>query len=377
MDDRIQKALDRVEPQVLAVAVVDLEHLAANYAKIHGRLRENTRIAAVVKADSYGFGAVPIVRRLYAEGCRLFFVATINEGIEIRRVLRPEAKIFVLSGLLEHTEDILVEHCLTPVLNGPRQAELWINHGGRIGKKLDAVVHVDTGMFRNGFSESEVLVYWEKISSNLKTNFVMSHLACADVQNHEMNDRQLVKFRNILKMLGNPPASLSATYGFFLGEDYHFDIIRPGKTLYGIAIRDDKIGDMENVIEVFARIVQVNSLSAGDSVGYGATFVAKKNMRTATVGVGYADGFMRKFSGFGHGFLGGKKIPMVGRISMDYTVLDATEVDERHLEIGAWVALTRSPDYTLERWALELGTLPYEVACRFGRRVERVYIGEA
>jgi alanine racemase len=376
VNNRVQKVLSEVDPQVLAVSVIDLDHLAANYAKIQGRLRGNTQIAAVVKADSYGFGAVNVVRRLYVEGCRMFFVATINEGIEIRSVLNSDANIFILSGLLERTEDLLLSHKLTPVLNGPQQADLWINYARKMEKKLDAVIHVDTGIFRNGFSEADIMAYHGKISDNLNIIFVMSHLACADVPDHDMNELQLNKFKEILKILGNPVASLSATYGFFLGREYHFDIIRPGKTLYGIAIRDDKIGDMLPIVDVFSRIVQINSLNAGDTVGYGATFTAPRNMKTVTIGVGYADGFMRKFSGFGHGFLGGKKIPMVGRISMDYTVLDATDVDESHLKIGNWVALTRTPDYTLERWALELGTLPYEIACRFGQRVERVYIGE-
>ncbi|MDR3187522.1 MAG: alanine racemase [Holosporaceae bacterium] len=376
MSDRISEALAKVEPHILAVSVINLDNLAKNYAEIQSRIG-NVQIGSVMKADSYGFGAVPISKRLYKEGCRQFFVATIAEGIAIREVLESDAQILVLSGPLDNTEDTLISHNLTPVLNGIYQADLWINCAKKLKRKLDAVVHVDTGMCRNGFSPEDVVAYYEKITNYLSVSFVMSHLACADVPEHKKNVEQLHKFKSILRILGNPKGSLSATYGFFLGKDYLFDLIRPGKTLYGIAIRDDKIGSMLPVADIFSRIVQINSLKAGETVGYGATFKAVRDMKTITLGIGYADGFMRKFSGFGCGFLGGKKIPMIGRISMDYLVLDASDVDESLLKIGNWVALTRTPDYTLEKWAMELGTLPYEVACRFGQRVKRVYLGEA
>jgi alanine racemase len=186
----------------------------------------------------------------------------------------------------------------------------------------------------------------------------------------------LERFKNALKYLDGAKGCLSATNGIFLGEDYFFDAVRPGKGLYGFSIREDKIGSMIPVMDIFSRIVQINCLEPGETIGYGATFTADRDMTVVTIGIGYADGFMRKFSGFGHGFLGGKKMPMVGRISMDYATFDASEVAEPHLKIGDWVALTHDSDYTLEKWALELNTLPHEIACRFGPRVKRMYVGE-
>ena len=132
---------------------------------------------------------------------------------------------------------------------------------------------------------------------------------------------------------------------------------------------------MKPIIDIFARIVQINHLQKGDTVGYGSTFTADRDMTSVTIGIGYSDGFMRKFSGFGHGFLGGHKMSMIGRISMDYITLDASEVEKKYLKLGDWVALTNSTDYTLENWALELGTIPHEVSCRLGPRVKKVYIG--
>lgn len=376
MNKEIRSILDNIEPYVLAASVINLNNVAENYRKICKEVSEKTTVAGVLKANSYGFGAIPVAKKLYLEGCRKFFVATIAEGIEARSVLPNDAEIFVLSGVLNNTEDILVKYELTPVLNNPYQADLWIDYATKINKKLKAVVHVDTGMFRNGFSQIDAEQYRAKIMDNLNLSFVMSHLACADILNHPMNAAQLAKFKTALQTFGNAKGSLSATNGIFLGDEYEFDVVRPGKSLYGFSIREDKIGSFLPVMDIYARIVQVNELKAGDTIGYGATFVATHDMKTITIGLGYADGFMRKFAGYGHGFIGDKKLPMVGRFSMDYITLDASGIDESDLKIGNWVELTRTPDYTLEKWALALNTLPHEVACHFGQRVKKVYVGE-
>ncbi|MDR1334207.1 MAG: alanine racemase [Holosporaceae bacterium] len=376
MDIQKCKVLEQVEPHVLAVVIIDLDNVAKNYAKLKGEIAQNVEVTAVVKANSYGFGAVPISRRLYQEGCRTFFVATIGEGKELRQHLAKDAQIIVLGGMLCNTEDILTECDLIPVLNNVYQSNLWINHARKLNKKLKAVLHIDTGIFRNGYSYREAIEDIVQAHDELDIMFVMSHLACADTPHHPLNGLQLERFHDVLKYFPNARGCLSATNGIFLGDKYWFDIVRPGKALYGFSIREDKIGYMIPVADLFARIVQINHLKAGDTIGYGATFTADQDMTTVTVGMGYADGFMRKFDGFGQGFLGGERIPAIGRISMDYMVFDATKVEKKHLKIGNWVALTNDTDYTLERWALELGTLPHEVACRFGPRVKKVYVGE-
>jgi alanine racemase len=373
----MEKILAAVEPHIFAVAIVNLNNLVSNYRKIKMELAAKSAIGAVVKANAYGFGAIPISKKLYAEGCRIFFVATIEEGIEARSVLNDDADIYVLSGIMKGSEPLALENKLTPVLNDVHQIELWMEYAKKVGKKLEAVVQVDTGICRNGISKSDVEKYHQKIMENLVLKFVLSHLACADIADHKKNAVQLDRFRAVLATFGNNvKASFAATNGIFLGEEYQFDIVRPGKSLYGFSIREDKIGSLDPVMDVFARIVQLQEISAGETIGYGATFVAERNMKAITVGIGYADGFMRKFSGFGHGFIGEKRVPIVGRISMDYIVLDVTDVDESHFNVGDWVALTKTPNDTLERWALEMDTLPHEVACRFGQRVRRIYVGE-
>jgi len=371
-----RKVLDKVAPQVLSVAVINLDNIAYNYHKVEDELAKGSIVSAVVKGNSYGFGAVPVSKRLYKEGCRNFFVATIDEGIEIRNLLPDEnVRIFVLSGVFENTEDILLKYKLIPVINNWVQADLWVKKAKALNKKLDVAVHVDTGMSRNGFLEEDEQRSLDDILNNLNLLFVMSHLACADDASSEMNKKQLERFKIALKKFGNPKSCLSATNGIFLGKDYQFDMVRPGKAIYGFSIREDMIGIVKPVMDIFSRIVQVNHLKKGDTIGYGSTFTVSRDMTSITIGMGYSDGFMRKFSGFGYGFLGGKRLPMVGRISMDYITLDASEVDEKYLKLGNWVALTHSPDYTVEKWALELGTIPHEITCRLGGRVEKVYVG--
>lgn len=373
MMEQIEKALSRVEPHILSAAVINLENVAKNYHIVQENLAPNKEVAGVVKANAYGFGDVPVSRKLYNEGCRKFFVATIDEGISVRQIVPLDASIYVLSGVFSGTEETLKNYHLTPVLNCSEQADFWLNYADKIGEKLPAVIHIDTGMARNGFRED---YDYTRIKNNLHLDFVMSHLACADEVGNPLNQLQLQRFIEETKKFGNVKKCMSATNGIFLGDDFQFDIVRPGKALYGFSIREDKIGTVIPVMDLFSRIVQVNHLQKGDTVGYGATFTAEHEMTTVTLGMGYADGFMRKFSGFGHGFLGGKKMPVVGRVSMDYMTLDASEVDPKFLKIGSWVALTNSSDYTLEKWALELNTIPHEVSCRIGERVKKVYIGE-
>ncbi|MDR2268316.1 MAG: alanine racemase [Holosporaceae bacterium] len=375
--DRIATALQTVPAYALAAIVIDLDALAYNYHSVKKELRANSSIAAVVKANAYGFGMIPVSKRLYREGCKVFFVATIDEGIKLRDALPQDTKIFVLAGVPSKCDDIMHKYNLVPVLNSMQQVRNWSGYCKKIGSKLEAAVHIDTGINRNGIPYRYVEQHRDEIINNLNISFVISHLACADTLHHPMNDLQLHRFREVMKVFGRSVrGSFSATNGFFLGEDFMFDMVRLGKSLYGFSIRDDKIGSLTPVMNAFARIVQVSELKVGDTVGYGATFTANRATKTATIGIGYADGFMRKFSAFGHGFIGGKKIPVIGRISMDFVVFDVTEVDDYLLKEGDWVALTRTPDNTMEKWALELGTLPHEVTCRFGPRATRVYLGE-
>lgn len=368
--------LKNVPTHILAVSVINLNNLVHNYHKVEEQIDRDVKIGAVVKADAYGCGAIHVGKRLYKEGCRHFFVATIEEGIQLRAFIPNDGNIYVLGGPLLGTEELFVEHSIIPVLTSKYHANLWINYCKKLSTPLSCVIHVDTGMTRNGFSEEEIIASHENLKKFTKIELIMSHLACADEKDNPLNALQLARFNHLSAYFPETKRSLAATNGVLLGKDYAFDIVRTGKFLYGFSVCEDKVEDLAPVVEVFAKIVQINKLKKGGTVGYGATYIAQKDMVTITAGIGYADGFMRKFSGFGYGFLKNFKLPIIGRISMDYIVLDATDVDKNLLNIGDWIALTRTPDYTLSKWALELNTLPHEVSCKFGNRVKRIYIGD-
>src|SRR5690349_6308666 len=217
-----------------AVLDIDLGAVAANWRLLAGRAAP-ARCAAVVKANGYGLGAAPVAKALRAAGCRLFFVATLDEAIALRGALGQESEIAVLNGPLPGTAGEFPAHGLIPVMNEPGQIEAWRGLAeARAG--LPAVLHVDTGMSRLGLSAREFAAFagdlarWKSIDWRL----LMSHLACADTPEYELNETQRRRFEAARQRLPEMPASLAASSGIFLGPGYHFDLVRPGAALYGV-----------------------------------------------------------------------------------------------------------------------------------------------
>lgn len=376
-----------VPPSVLAAGIIDLDNIVFNYNHLKELVgvEKNIEISAVVKANAYGFGILEVAYTLYNAGCRKFFVANIEEGIKIAEILPVKpfltdncdidgCDIFVLCGALPNCCEILFKHNLTPVLTNVSQIEDWNKFSLSVAQKLPAVLHVDSGISRNGLSEKEAIDYSSFITKSFNLKFLMSHLACADIPEHPMNELQYQCFNRICNYYVGIKKCFCNTNGIFLGEKYHCDIIRPGKSLYGFAVRKDLIGSFKPVLGLYSRIVQINHTPAGQTVGYGATFVTAAPSILATVGIGYADGFMRKFASAGYGYLYGTKARIVGRISMDYVVLDITNINNYRVNIGDWVTFA-DEKFPLEIFADEMETLPHEISCRLGTRIKRIYKG--
>jgi alanine racemase len=359
---------------------VRLGAIVANY-RTYRRLAAPTAVAAVVKADGYGLGAARIAPALAEAGCDSFFVARLEEGIALRG-LCPRARIFVLDGAPADAVPALISHRLTPVLNSLGEIAAWSAAANVARQALDAVVHVDTGMNRLGLTGNELAVLSAESAkrlSGLNLVLVMSHLACADDPANKLNGEQLSRFRQALAMLPPAPASLAASHGAMLGTDYHFDLVRPGVALYG-ANPDAREGGaggpkpnlMQTVAVLTARILQLRRIDSGESVGYGATFRARRPMMLATIALGYADGFPRALSSKGVAVVGGVRAAVVGRISMDLTILDVTGLAEApHLGDEAELLGDR---ISLGEVAALAGTNEYEILTRL-RRVPRVYEG--
>jgi alanine racemase len=201
---------------------------------------------------------------------------------------------------------------------------------------------------------------------------ILSHLACADTPEHPRNAEQLARFRAALEALPGLRASLANSSGIFLGEDYHFDLARPGCALYGINPTPGKQNPMQPVATLSAPILQVREMAKADAVGYGATYEAKAGSRIATVGMGYADGFMRHLSNTAHGFVKEYKTPVVGRVSMDMVTVDVSAVPPALLEANPQVEFIGAYQ-SVDEFAGIAGTIGYEVFTRLGKRVKRVY----
>jgi alanine racemase len=300
---------------------VRLGAIAANY-RTYQRMTGPSSVAAVVKADAYGLGAPRVSRALCDAGCDSFFVARLEEAV-VLRALVPLARIFVLDGAHPDAVPALLAHNLIPVLNSLAEIAAWSAAAAR--GTLDAALHVDTGMNRLGLPGDELAILAAEATARLKginVVLVMSHLACADDPADKMNGLQLSRFRQALAMLPPAPASLAASAGAMLGVDYHFDLVRPGVALYGSHPQVSGKNLMQTAAVLTGRILQIRRIDSGDSVGYAASFRAKRPTMIATVALGYADGIARAASKTGMAAIGGVRVPFAGRVSMDALTLD-------------------------------------------------------
>lgn len=348
--------------------VIDRDALARNFQTLR-KLAGGAETGASIKADAYGLGAAALAPRLAREGCRTFFVATPEEGAELRRALGGgEADIWVLNGYDPASRQLYVDHRLGAVLNQARELKDFAQ-----GPTGPCAMHLDTGMNRLGFParETDALIAAPGVLEDLDLRLVMSHLACSEDAAHPMNAAQRARFMALADRLPQARLSLANTGGVMLGADYHFDLVRPGIGLYGASASLDAPHPFEAVVRLEAPILQVRAVNSGESVGYGASFIADHDTLTATAAVGYGDGLPRALSGQGFARIGDKRAPILGRVSMDLVVLDVSAC-EAELRAGA-PAVFLGADLT--ETARLAGTLPYELLTGLSQRPSRVYEG--
>jgi alanine racemase len=352
---------------------IDLDAIALNWKKLADRVAP-ARCAAVVKADAYGLGAAKVAPALARAGAKTFFVATLDEALELRELL-PRAQIAVLNGLVTGAPADFAKAALLPVLNDPGQLRAWQGYAARRGGAA-AMLHLDTGMARLGLAPREIAALGADPAplKGFTLAMVLSHLACASEPAHPMNLAQLDAFRAALKRLPIAPASLAASSGVFLGSDFLFDMVRVGAALYGVNPTPGRPNPMREVIRLKAKILQVRDVDRGESVGYGAAHRIDRPTRIATIAIGYADGWLRTSSHRGTARIAGKPAPVVGRISMDLVTLDVTGHDPANLRPGQFVDLI-DEHYGVDDAALAAQTIGYEILTALGGRFHRVYRG--
>ncbi len=362
--------------QAGGILTIDLSAIEANWRALSRRATP-AECGAVIKADGYGCGIEQVARMLWHAGCRTFFVADLAEAARARNVA-SEAAIYVLSGLMPNTAPAFVNLRARPVIGSLVELAEWDAfcsshqwHGG-------AALHVDTGMNRLGVSANEAAALAPRIrSENHGISLLMSHLACAELPEHPLNDRQIKLFREVRILYRGIPSSLANSSGIFLGNVAHCDMVRPGVALFGVNPTPGKSNPMRPVIELQARILQVRSVPRGETVGYDAQWTAKRATRIAVVGVGYADGFMRSAGSSDEtpgafAIVAGTRCPLAGRISMDLMAIDITNLPDNAVRRGDLATLI-GHEISVDDVASVAGTIGYEVLTNLGSRYHRVY----
>ncbi|WP_320199389.1 alanine racemase [Agrobacterium sp. rho-13.3] len=382
-DDTLPDAdMDAFEAASLRLSV-DLGALADNWRGMNTRSGK-ARASAVVKADAYGLGIEDCGSTLYHAGARDFFVATAAEGVTLRPHA-PEARIFVLSGIWPGQERQIFNNDLVPVIASEEQLSFWMGTLADRGEHPFAL-HVDTGFNRLGLPLDDALYLADDPTrpASFDPVLVLSHLACADTPSSPMNRVQLESFRRVSEAFEGIESSLSASAGIFLGPDYHFDLTRPGITLYGGEAVNEMANPMRPVAKAEARIIQIREAGEGQTVSYGGTFLLKRASRLAIAAVGYADGYHRSLSGSGiplremgyggaYGFINGYEVPVAGRVTMDLTIFDVTDVPANAIRAGDYIELF-GPNVPVDEAARAAGTIGYEMLTGLGLRYERQYL---
>ena len=354
---------------------INLKSIKKNYKIIRNKVEKKCEVAATVKANAYGLGVEKIVPSLIKSGCKFFFVATTDEAIQLRKI-NKKICIFILNGLVAEEIDLIRKFDLTPVINNLVQLKRIEKFQDKMKLKLNIALHFDTGMSRLGFDRSETQRLIKSKTSLIKKSnviLVMSHLSCADNENSKLNKTQLELFNSISMHFPNCMHSLANSAGILLGKKYHFDMVRPGISLYGGHSKKNEGKIYHDVISLHAKLIQVREIYEGDTIGYGATFKAKSKMKIGTLGFGYADGFNRLFSNKYYVCFKNKKINVLGRISMDLITVDLTNLKINKNIMNEEFEIIGSKN-SINKIAKTINTIPYEILTNLGKRYQRRYI---
>lgn len=378
------KRLQAMESAAGGRLTIDLGALRANWRMLATKSAP-ARTAGVVKANGYGLGIENVVPALYAEGCRDFFVALAGEGVEVRR-LAPDARIFVLNGYFAGSAPLYAEANLIPVLGSRREIEIWPGDGGADAAPF--ALQVDTGMNRIGLTPDEALAYAGEMKAGdaPRPALLLSHLACADAPAHQQNRQQCESFQRVRTAFEGIESSLANSAGIFLGADFHCELTRPGIAVYGAEPVSGMANPMRPVVRLEARIAGIRHARAGEAVSYGATHALARDTVIATCSVGYADGYPRSASGSGvplrgavtqgaFGFAAGRRVPLLGRVTMDLTMFDVTDCDPGGLVPGDFIELF-GPNMPIDDVARAAGTIGYELLTGLSRRYHRRIVRE-
>lgn len=357
------------------IAHIDLDAIAQNW-QVLNKISGNA--GAVIKADGYGHGMIPVATALAHAGCQQFFTASFDEALALRGAL-PNHQISYFDGIDTADIDEMLAHQITPSINTLKQLHLLADAARKAQRPIPAMLQLDTGMNRIGASHGDAQAILN--SPDLKAGqwqLVYSHLVSADEADNPLNEIQRQRFDELQQSAPPAPRSLAATGGIMLGQAFHYDLSRPGLGLYGLSPLPEFADQLIPALSLSAKVLQVRNAKVGETVGYGATYQLTRDSRLAAIAGGYADGISRKLSDLGYVAKDGLTAPMVGRVSMDVHVVDITDWPEDALAEGDRVFLINSAAknaMTASIIAEKIDTIPYEVLTTLGLRAKPLYAG--
>lgn len=366
------------------MAEIDLSALRHNYRLLRSLIPAASSVFAVVKADGYGHGAVPVSRTLEEEGARMLGVATVEEGVELRRA-GIRLPVVVLGGVDEPQAGEAHAHSLSSALFERGQVEFLAREGTRSGVPFPVHIKVDTGMGRLGFLKEKTREIVEAVAARggLRAEGFMTHLSSADgasAEDREFTREQLRSFAEqvpgVRRAFGEGVAvhALNSAGILSCGE-FALDMVRPGITLYG-SLPGEGVGEalgLRPVMRLVTRVVSLKELPDGHPVSYGRRYRCGGTRRIAAVPLGYADGYRRTFSDRAQMSVLGNRVPVAGRVCMDHTMIDVTGVPG--ISVGTEVVVMGGEGPTADELARIADTIPYEILVQVGRRIPRRCVG--
>jgi alanine racemase len=380
----LEPATWNLQPQSGAHAVIDLDAIASNFRLLRERVGSRRAFYAVLKADAYGHGAARVARRLEREGADRFAVASTGEGVALRRA-GVAGEILLLSHA--EPEDLARQRAygLTPTLYDPDQADALARESRVFGEPLGVQLELDTGMGRAGMRPEQLDRVGRMLAASpwLRLTGTFANLSCADDPGRRETAQQiagLVEAAAKLRAMGVEPGTLHAanSAGILAHPESWLDGVRPGLGLYGVDPAEGLSGGgLSPAMRVETRVIAVHQVGAGTPLGYGGRFVTQRPTTVAVLPIGYHDGFRRGFSSRAAVLLRGRRAPVVGSVSMDLTLVDATATGAARGDRAVCLGADGAESVTAWELARALDTIPYEILCGFGARVSRVFVERA
>ncbi|MCV6599482.1 MAG: alanine racemase [Alphaproteobacteria bacterium] len=313
--------------------IIDKNAIRYNTSVIKKKTSKKAKISAVIKANAYGVGGQKIAPLLYQEGIRDFFVAHFKEAKNIKRSLKfKKANIYILYDFAEDNYKNIIRKAFIPVLNTPEDIILW----HKVAKNKPCVIHLDTGLSRLGIDEEKIKsLRNQNIFEELNIAYVMSHFSSANIEDSSACEREYKEFRRLVKYFPKgTKLSIANSGGIFRNKKYHLDMVRAGRTFYGLSPLYNENNELKSAISLKANVLQIKEVKKGQKIGYLGTYKAKKNGKIAIVNIGYADSLLRGHSNNGFLYFKGQKLPIIGLISMDVATVDISNLKNEEIKQG-------------------------------------------